>query len=421
MKKRVKTKSLRLGMIICEFDRQWQDSPSAKQGFVIKSTDQIKLISTHCDYVYIKSDPQTPGPVHPGSADIMSYEPSHFDRPELELEMLKKYAAPGATRGGYPDRISAEDEIEAVRTIYEQAVNLIDNILIEVRHGKNIKTAATRKLVADLTDSVLRNPDALVCFTKLTTRHAGTAQHGLRCCILALVIGRHLRMGQQQLYDLGIGALLHDIGKTRLPVEILDCGHELNDKEKQSYFQHIADGVAILENTPGISSIAIDVARYHHERYDGAGFMLGLRGNEISQFGHIGNIVNYYDEMTNDRPGHKKISAHLALKMIYEQRGKTFHPHLVEEFIRCMGIYPIGSIVEMLSGEVGVVVALNRSRIFKPRVAIVLDPACNTVNDPVIVDLVEYRNQRGEVLEITKVLEEKAYNFDPVDYLPVFA
>ena len=417
MKKRVEAEKLKLGMYVCEFDRKWHNSPFERSGFAIKSSDQIKMLADHCNYVYIETDLQTLEPVHSSSADILSYEFSHLERAELELEILKKYAAPGVTRGGYPDRIAAEDEIETIRTIYEQAVNSMEDVFLEVRHGKSINVVTTRKLVANLTDSVVRNPDALVCFTKIKAGHTSTAQHGLRCCILALAFGRHLRMGQQQLHDLGMGALLHDIGKTRVPIEILECGHELNDKEKQSYHRHISDGIAILENTPDISNIAIEVSRYHHERYDGA----VSDNNEISQFGHIGNIVNYYDEMTNDYPGHQKISAHMALKMIYEQRGKIFHPHLAEEFIRCMGIYPIGSIVEMLSGEVGVVVALNRSRKFKPRVAIVLDPACNTVRDPIIVDLVEHRNQHGNVLEIANVLEENTYNFDPLDYLPVFA
>lgn len=421
MKKRVEVGELTLGMYVCELDRQWQDSPFATENFAIKSIDQIKLLAEHCDHVYIETDLQTPEPAVAGSTDIRSFGFARLERPELELEILKKYAAPGINGGGYSDRISVEEEIEAIREIHEQATNLIEDVMFEVRHGKNINTVATREIVSELTDSIVRNPDALVCFTKMKAERATTALHGLRCCILAITLGRHLGMGQQQLHDLGIGALLHDIGKTRVPTEILDCGRELNDEENQVYRKHIPDGVAILESTPGIPKSAIEVARYHHERYDGSGYMLGLTGNEISQFGHIGGIINSYDGMTSDRPGQQKVPAHTALKMMYEQRGRMFHRHLMEEFIRCMGIYPIGSIVEMRSGEIGVVIALNRSRRLKPRVAIVLDPGYSTVDSPTVVDLAEHRNQQGEALEIANVLEETAYDFDPTDYLPVVA
>jgi len=421
MKKRVKVRELRLGMYICELDRKWQDSPFATQSFALKSIEQIELLTSHCDHVYIETDLQTPEPADITSTGIRSYGITRLERPELELEILRKYAAPGISEGGYIDRISVEEEIDSIRKTHEQAINLIEDLMHEVRHGKNINTVATREVVSELADSIVRNPDALVCFTRMKEARASSAQHGLRCCILALALGRHLGMGQRQLHDLGIGALLHDIGKTRVPTEILEAGHELNEEEKHVYRKHVPDGVAILESTPGIPKAAIELVRYHHEHYDGSGFMLGLTGNEISQFGHIGSIINFYDGVTSDRPGRQKLAAHTALKLMYERRGKMFHPHLVEEFIRCMGIYPIGSIVEMRSGEVGVVIALNRSRKLKPRVAIVLDAASNSTNDPVVVDLTEHRNQHGETLEIAKVLDEKAYNFDPEDYLPVVA
>lgn len=421
MKKRVEIGALKLGMYVCELDRNWQNAPFATQSFALKSVDQINLLAKHFKYVYIETDLQTPEPAIVSSGDVGPYGITRLERPELELEILKKYATPGIGDDGYDDRISVEEEIEAIRETHEQAINLIEGVMHEVRHGKNINTIATREVVSELTDSIIRNPDALVCFTRMKEARATTAQHGLRCCILALALGRHLGMGQRQLRDLGIGALLHDIGKTRVPTEILDTGHELNEEEKQVYCKHVPDGVAILESTPGIPKAAIELVRYHHEHYDGSGYMLGLTGNEISQFGHIGGIINYYDEWTSDRPGRQKVPAHTALKMMYEQRGKLFHPHLIEEFIRCMGIYPIGSIVEMRSGEVGVVIALNRSRKLKPRVAIVLDPACNKVISPAVIDLAGHRNRHGEALEIANVLDEKSYEFDPADYLPVFA
>ena len=424
MRKRVEIGELKLGMYVCELDHQWPDSPFGTQSFALKSVDQIKLLARHYNFVFVETDLETPEPelVAPEYSQPASF--THLQRPELELEILKKYASPGGNNGNYVDLVSVEEEIDAIRDTHKQAAALIENMMQQLRQGKNLNTVATREVVSAFTHSIVRNPDALVCFTRMKETHASTAQHSLRCCILALALGRHLGMGQRQLYDLGIGALLHDIGKTRVPIEILECGHVLNEEEIQAYRKHVPEGVVILENTKGIPEASIELVRLHHERYDGTGYMHGLSGNEISQFGHIGGIVNFFDGLTHPRPGHRQVSAHITLKMIYEQRGRMFHPQLVEEFIRCMGIYPIGSIVEMRSGEIGVVVALNRARRLKPRVAIVHDPAEPTepaVNTVSVVNLADHRNQRGKALEIANVLDENVCDFDPSDYLPVVA
>ncbi len=421
MRKRVEIEELKLGMYICELDCQWPDSPFGIQGFALKSISQLKLLARHCDYVIVETDLETPEPVlatpeHPKSASF-----THLERPELELEILKKYASPGNNNDNYVDLVSVEEEIDKIRDTHKQAVAFIENMMQQLRQGKNLNTVAAREVVSAFTRSIVRNPDALVCFTKMKETRVSMAQHGLRCCILALALGRHLGMGQQQLLDLGIGALLHDIGKTRVPIEILECGHELNEEEIQLYRKHVPAGIVILENTKGIPEESIELVRLHHEHYNGNGYTHNLSGNQISQFGHIGGIVNFFDGLTHPRPGRRQVSAHIALRMIYEQRGRMFHPHLAEEFIRCMGIYPIGSIVEMRSGEIGVVVALNRTRRLRPRVAIVHDPAAPAVDTVPIVNLANHHNQRGEALEIANILDENVCDFDPSSYLPIVA
>ncbi len=421
MRKRVEIGKLKLGMYISELDRQWPDSPFGTQSFVLESIDQINLLTRHCDHVYVETDLETPEAAFENLDNNNAVGFTLLQRPEIDFALLKKLASPGRNNGKYGDLVSAEKEISTIRDTHNKAVELVEDLMHQVRQGSNLNVSATHEVVSEFTDSIVRNPDALVCFTKMKEARASTAQHGLRCCIHALALGRHLGMGKTQLHDLGIGALLHDIGKTLVPIEILECGYDLNEEETRIYRKHVTDGVAILENTADIPAASIELARLHHERFDGSGYTSGLSGNEISQFGHIGGIVDAFDRLTNSRPGHKQVPAHIALKMMYEQRGKMFHPHLVEEFIRCMGIYPIGSIVEMRSGEVGVVVALNRTRRLKPRVAIIQDPAASGLNNVLVVNLDEHRNQRGETLEITNVLDENVCDFDPTDYLPVVA
>ena len=421
MEKRVEVGDLKLGMYVSELDCPWSETPFAPPGFTIRTPEQITQLLAQCAYVYIKTGLTTSEP------EVRSdplLDPSAFyrlDRPELELEILKKYAAPGSGQNKYHDTCSIEDEINEIRRAHKQALELVDDLMHAVRLGGNLDATAAIHIVSLLADSIIRNPDALVCFTHLRQTHAATAEHGLRSCILALALGRHLGMAKQQLTNLGIGMLLHDIGKTRVPQEILECGHERNEEERRILRMHVSDGVAILESTEGIDSSSIEVARQHHEHYDGSGYPRGLCENEISQFGHIAAIIDRYDNLTCPLPGRRAVPPHKALKILYELRGKLFHPHLTEEFIRCMGIYPIGSIVEMRTGEVGVVIALNRMRRLKPRVSLIVGTDQSYRERPQIVDLAHYHNQHGEALEIVRVADSNTYEFDPLDYLPVVA
>jgi len=408
-------------MYISELDRQWPDSPFGTQSFTLESIDQLNLLTCHCDHLYIETDLEVPETSFGTPNNKRNTGFTRLQQPEVDFALLKKLAAPGRKSSRYGDLVTVEKEICTIREVHYQAVELIEGLVHQVRQGNGLDVSATQDVVSEFTNSIVRNPDALVCFTRIKEARASTAQHGLRCCIYALALGRHLGMGQRQLNDLGIGALLHDIGKTRVPIEILECGYELSEEETRIYRKHVADGVAILRGAAKIPAASVELVRLHHERFDGSGYTSGLSGSEINQFGYIGGIVDAFDGLINSHPGHKRLPVHIALKVMYEQRGKMFHPHLVEEFIRCVGIYPIGSIVEMRSGEVGVVVALNRTRRLKPHVAIVQDPAASRLNDVLVVNLDKHRNQRGEALEIARVLDENVCDFDPSDYLPVVA
>jgi putative nucleotidyltransferase with HDIG domain len=279
-----------------------------------------------------------------------------------------------------------------------------------------------KKAVAGMVESVVRNPDALVWLTQLKKKDEYTALHSLRVCILALTFGRHLELSPEQLNILGIGALLHDVGKFKVPNEILNKPARLTDAEYQIMKTHVPLGVEILENTPNIPPAAIEVARRHHERYSGSGYINGFSGDEIGLFGLIGAIVDTYDAITSDRAYHSGMSAYDALNLLYQARNTEYHTGLVEQFIQCMGVYPIGSVVEMNSGSVGVVISINRARRLKPRVALVLDPDKQPYVPASVVDLFKSpMDSNGKVLEIRKVLPSGMYGIVPANYLPVSA
>ncbi|HEY8554895.1 MAG TPA: HD-GYP domain-containing protein [Burkholderiales bacterium] len=419
MRKKIDVEYLQLGMYVAELDRPWLGTPFLFQGFEIRTPEEIEELRRYCRYVYIEVPETDKEPAPRRSA--LRQPPVHptEDERRLERDFLKIINQP-RPRPVYADQVTLEQEIPVARENYVAARQLLEQTMDDVRTGRTPDAAGAKRVVTQLADSVIRNPDALTCFTQLKNKDQYTAQHSLRVCILALTFGRHLGFDRPALEALGIGALLHDIGKLKVPTELLNKPGPLTEQEYAVIRTHVPRGVEILERLPLIPRQAIEVARCHHERYSGGGYAAGLRGDDIGLFGMIGGIVDCYDAVTSDRAYRAGLSAHAALKQLYDLRGRDFHPGLVEQFIQCMGIYPIGSVVELNTGEVGVVIAMNRVRRLKPRVTLVLNPRCVPYAPPITVDLMHRQGPDGRPCDIERVLEPGAYGIDPVAYLPVF-
>ncbi|OGI66700.1 MAG: hypothetical protein A2W18_09770 [Candidatus Muproteobacteria bacterium RBG_16_60_9] len=422
VRKKLDVQHLELGMFVAELDRPWLGTPFLFQGFEIRSEAELLELKRLCKWVSIDtadiraglpaSRPKTAQPA-------LQQTPIQSDAEQrVAREFLKIINQPRA-EPIYTDRCEIEQEIPSAREHQAVARTLIYQILDDVRTGKNIDSISAKRVVGALAESVIRNPDALTCFIQLKNKDEYTAQHSLRVCILALAFGRHLGLDRETLEMLGTGALLHDIGKMKVPNEILNKPAALSEYEFSVMKTHVPRGVEILERMPGIPRPAIDVARCHHERYTGSGYIGGLTGDQIGFFGMIGGIVDCYDAVTSDRAYRAGMSAHAALKQMYEWRARDFHPGLVEQFIQCMGIYPIGSVVELNTGEIAVVVTMNRVRRLKPRVTLVLNANCAPYNTPVTVDLMKHKTSDGRACEIDRVLEPGVYGIDPVRFLPV--
>jgi putative nucleotidyltransferase with HDIG domain len=423
VKKKLDVDQLRVGMYVTELDRPWRETPFLFQGFEIRTQGDIEELRQYCRQVVVDL-PETYGaspPKHSPPADKTAapaaVEPAR--QHEFEQEILKKVDTQPDIPPAYHDQATLEEEVENIRRAHAEARQMVRTVLEDVRHGKSIDTLGPKKMVAEMVESVIRNPDALTCFAQLKKKDEYTALHSLRVCILALAFGRHLGFDGVELNILGIGALLHDIGKMKVPNDILNKPGSLDDDEYTLMKSHVPRGVEILEQTRGITPAAIQVARCHHERFSGGGYISGLQGEQIGLFGLIGAIVDCYDAITSDRAYHAGMSAHAALKKMYEWRGRDFHGGLVEQFIQCMGIYPIGSVVALNTGEIGVVVTLNRVRRLKPRVALVLTPEARPYTGRQTVDLATHSTRDGKPCEIERVLEPGSYGINPTEFLPV--
>lgn len=412
-------------MYISELDRPWIESPFLFQGFIVgnKELGQLKSL---CKYVYIDTEEglDVPGADPLGSWHVASpTDPSSEEQEDQQIiEELKEQSEKSSTHPiKYPDRATVEEELGIAKEIEVKTKNVIYSIMDDVKLGKSIDTNAAKQVVHDVTESIIRNPDALVCLSQLKDKDEYTALHSLRVCILTLAFGRHLGFDKDALNLVGLGALLHDVGKMKIPSEVLNKPGGLSPEEFEIMKSHVPLGVTILEgHKTGIPDTSIDVARYHHERYDGSGYAKGKKGPDISEFGLIGAIADCYDAITSDRTYHNGMSSHDALKRMYEWRFKDFDPDLIEQFIQCMGIYPIGSLVEMNTGAIGVVVTINRARRLRPKVVMVLTPEKKPFTQTKTIDLMDQPLEFNRTsLSIKQVLPSGAFNINPTEYLPM--
>lgn len=409
MKKRIDVFDLKIGMYVCEVDRPWLETPFLFQGFPINSPADIKLIQQTCKYVYID--------VARG-IDTHTSVPAAAAHRRVVEEMTRNIKHPAPHTVHHPIRVSLKQESPVAKNIHRKARQLIDRFLEDVRLGRSIDSASAKAVVAEMAASILRNPNALTWFTLLKKKDEYTSIHSMNVCILALAFGRHLGLSKDRLIELGVGALLHDIGKLKIPERLLRKTEKLSKAEFELMRSHTTLGKKILDHTPGLPSSAADIAYSHHERNDGHGYPLGRRAEALSLFSKMVAIVDVYDAITSNRAYHDAISPHSALRDMYEWRESDFDDDLVEAFIQCLGIYPVGTLVELSSGEVGIVVEVNPLWHLRPKVLLVLDPDKNRRATPTLIDLGRLiADDSGRPLEIKTVLEPASYGIDLWEYV----
>jgi HD-GYP domain-containing protein (c-di-GMP phosphodiesterase class II) len=248
---------------------------------------------------------------------------------------------------------------------------------------------------------------------KLQERNGATLSRAVEISVLMTIFGRFLQLPQERLEILGMLGLLQDVGKLKLPTELAARG-PTSPEEVELYRSHVSHSVRILSDTPGVPPELPGLASLHHERFDGSGYPRGLRGDAIAFAGLIAGIVDAFDTYTAPKPFGENLSPAKALSMIYKGRGKEFHPALVEQFIQCIGVFPVGSVVELNSGEVAIVIAQNMVRRMQPRIMVVKDAQGNRLMPYKMLDLMKEPKLRpDEPYRIHRSLEYDSVKIDP--------
>jgi len=424
MRKKIDIRDAQLGMYIAELDRPWLETPFMFQGFELTSQVALDKLRELCRYIWIETDlGKDYIPPRRGGQAAFTRMQQLVDEDVRIREKIRRLVVaplPRAQRQAYVDRTTLEDEIVQAKTIHTDTRGVVNAVIQDAKRGKAIDVQLAGKAVARIVDSVLRNPDALVCLSHLKEVSEYTALHSIRTCILALAFGRHLALSRDELQVLGLGAMLHDIGMVKVPEEILNKQSELTATEFDTMTKHVTWGLDILKAADGVPPGALDVIAQHHERGDGSGYPHRRNSGTITPAGYIGAIVDVYDAITSDRHYNTGLSAEDAVKRIYEWREKDFDAPLVEDFIRCMGIFPIGSLVELSTGSIGVVITINRARRLKPKVALALTASKTPYSARIVTDLMEHTDGQGREIKISRVLPAGTHGVNPMKYLVQF-
>ncbi|MEW6542389.1 MAG: HD-GYP domain-containing protein [Nitrospirota bacterium] len=405
MKKRIPVSRLSVGMYMVGVDKSWLETPFLRHKMPITKADQIDALKS-CGVHYVEIDTERGVDVdkfaHVGLESIVEAAPDDPVLPAVPVDPT----AP----------TSFDDELQVARKTYQDAKNIVQRAMYDIRMGRDINTDAVGRVVDALADSVLRNSDALISLSRLKSFDEYTFFHSVNTAVLALGLGRSLDMDRQTLHLLGMGTLLHDVGKMKIPLNILNKPDRLRSFEYEIIKQHALRGAEILSKTTGLREEAIKPALEHHERVDGTGYPYQRKRDELSLFGLISSVVDIYDAITSDRVYHKAMPPSQALQFLY-QLGQQGHldPPLVERFIKCVGVYPVGSCVLLNTGEVGIVTQIYQDQPLTPKLLLIRDGNARRVMTPTVLDLLTQGQDSPRT--IVKALDPHEFGIKVADYM----
>jgi len=261
-------------------------------------------------------------------------------------------------------------ELVAARRLRREAMGQVAELVEQARRGETISLRSVRGTVRQVVHSLRRNHRVFSSLLRLKTLDSYTYTHSINNCVISVILAQGGGFADQA-EEIGLGGLMHDIGKVRLPEGVLQKPESLTDYEWSMVKQHPVVGLEIVRQGDEVRESEAEAISQHHERLDGSGYPASLREAAIAPAGRMVAIADVYDAMTSERPYHKAIPAPEAMRWILQRAGELFDPHLVRTFVDSIGLFPVGSLVRLSSGELAVVADVNPAAIRRPRVLIV--------------------------------------------------
>lgn len=375
MQKIIKVSDLEPGMYLFKICGSWVDYSFWKEEFIL-TLDHINLLKKReiAEVVVDFSKSQ----IH-SSDDIFADFYLTSDKQHNTSSLVKRNVS----------KTSFSTEIIEAKTIIKNAKVVVQNIFTQARTGQHINTEEINQLAHDIGDSILRHPDALVSLVTMKNKDNYTYMHSIAVCALMMLLSKKLGHNEEQRQQAGIAGLLHDIGKIFIPVELINKPGALTDEEYILVKKHSRQGYDLLKTFHNLSDDVLNVCLHHHEKYDGTGYPSQLKGENIPLISRMATICDTYDAITSDRSYKKAWAPTFAIKQMSGWTGH-FDPTIFRAFVSTLGIYPVGSIVKLNNGQIGVVVQKCETNLLTPKVLTFFSSKNNLRIPPAVIDLSQH-------------------------------
>lgn len=375
MLKKISVEHLTLGMHLHEFCGSWMEHPFWRTKFVIRDQhdlDAVRASSIREVWIDVSKGLDTDQGVSQAASEA-----------EVERELQ---AAAAAEKPAAQQKASMQEEAARAARICAKSKQAVVSMFQEARMGKAVNAKDCAPLVEEISNSVMRNPGALISLARLKTADDYTYMHSVAVCALMIALARQLGLDEEQTRQAGLAGLLHDLGKAMVPNAILNKPGKLTDEEFAEIKKHPAYGHEVLLAGSGVPEMALDVCLHHHEKVDGSGYPKGLNSETMSLFAKMGAVCDVYDAITSNRPYKAGWDPAESIKRMAEWKGH-FDPAVFQAFVKSLGIYPIGSLVRLESGKLGVVIEQGEQSLLKPKVKVFFSTKAQAYIKPETIDL----------------------------------
>ena len=377
MLKRISVRQLTVGMHIKEFCGSWMEHPFIRASFVLSNAKDLNVIlASSIKEVWIDS---SKGMDVPASVPAVSEKQA-----EIEIDAALEQVVLGGRRAV---RLSIEHEMERAALICSQSKQAMVSMFEEVRMGNSVDAGGARDLVEEISDSVMRNPSALISLARLKTVDDYTYLHSVAVCAMMVVLAMQLGLDEAKTRLAGLAGLMHDLGKAAMPPAVLNKPGKLTAAEFEIIKSHPVKGHAMLLMSDNFDTDTLDVCLHHHEKMDGSGYPEGLKGDAISLMAKMGAVCDVYDAITSNRPYKTGWDPAESLRKMAEWSNGHFDQKVFQAFVKSMGIYPVGSLVQLSSGRIGVVTEQVAASLVMPRVKVFFSTKSNMRIASELVDL----------------------------------